>query len=111
MLVVCPSLRQLGFGDERLLLGPALVHALEAPLDTAAGGANRLVADEDENRIRVRRGEDPQCHPAAALDRNLETHILKGTVRVNLLPRDRVTVHDYLERNGARCAHARAFEI
>src|SRR5688572_28127681 len=111
MLVVGPRLRQLGLSDERLLLRPALVHALQAPLDAAAGGANRLVADENENRVRVRRGEYAQRHPAAALDRNLETHLLKRTVRANLLPRDRVAVHDDLERNVARCAHARTFEI
>src|SRR6186713_3044097 len=34
--------------DEALLLRPALVHALEAPIRAAARGANRLIADEHE---------------------------------------------------------------
>ena len=44
--------------DEFLLLGPALVHALEAPFGATTGGSDGLIVDEDEDGICVGGGED-----------------------------------------------------
>src|SRR5438270_508078 len=44
MVVGAAGVVHFGGGDEPLLLLPAAVHALEAPLRAAAGGADRLAA-------------------------------------------------------------------
>src|SRR5947209_20014687 len=61
--------------DELLLLRPALIHALQAPLGAASAGADQLAADEDEDGVRVRGGQDSQRHPTAARDRDIESHV------------------------------------
>src|SRR5437879_6106527 len=72
VLVGALRVRHLLHFDETLLLGPALIHALQAPLRAAAPRTDRLVADQHEYRVGVRRGQDAQRHPTAAVDLDVE---------------------------------------
>src|SRR6185312_14426045 len=72
MLVGRLGVVHLGGSDKTLLLRPALIDALEAPFGAAAAGADGLPADQDEDRIRVRRRQDSQRHPTAAVDLHVE---------------------------------------
>src|SRR3954471_14428911 len=63
----------LGVGAFGLAVGaglflPALVDPVQGPLDAAAAGADGLVVDQHENRIRVAGGEDAHGDPTAAVD-------------------------------------------
>ena len=71
-IVRVPRLVQLARPNLRRLLRPALIHGLQAPLGASARGADRLAADEREDRVGVRRGQDARGDPAAPIDRDVE---------------------------------------
>ena len=90
---------------------PAAIHARQAPLDARARRADRLAVDEHEHRIGVRRRQDAQRDPAAALDRHVERDIADRPVRDDRAARRRIAVHHHFHRHLARVADARAFEV
>src|SRR4051794_1516496 len=59
---------------------PALVYALAAPLGGALAGADRLVVDDDEDRVGVAGWEDAERDPGGALELHVKLDVLKFAV-------------------------------
>src|SRR5215510_12258744 len=95
----------------RRLLAPTLVDGLQAPFGATARGADRLVADDDEDRVGVRRSQDAQRHPTAALDLEVERYFARRAVGGDLLFIHRRSINDQFDRHFARPSSARAFQI
>src|ERR1019366_8383600 len=110
MLIGRLCLNHLAGAYELLLLRPALVHALEAPLNAAPRRPDRPVADEDEDRIRVRGAQDPQRHPAAARNLHAERDVPQLPVGHQLLGRHWIAVHDDLHGHLVGDAYPRALD-
>src|SRR4029079_13823340 len=68
----------LAAADSRPLLRPALIDARETPLGAALRRANRPSAGKDEDRVGMRRAEDAQRDPAAALDVDLQPDVVEA---------------------------------
>src|SRR5215467_3282732 len=85
MFVSLRGLVALFLRNLRRLLAPALVDGFQTPLGAAPRGADRLVADDDEDRIGVCRSEDAQRDPTAALDLGLERYVAQRAVGDDLL--------------------------
>src|SRR5215510_10483284 len=95
----------------RRLLAPALVDRFQTPFGAAPRGADRLVADDDEDRIGVRRDADAQRDPTAALDPGVERHVANCAVGDDLLFIYRHAINDQFDHHFARRSDARAFQI
>src|SRR5262249_7850251 len=95
----------------RRLLAPALVNGLQTPFGAAPRGADRLVADGDEDRIGVRRSGDAQRDPTAALDPGVERDVAHRAVGDDLLFIHRRSVDDQFDHHFARRSDARALQI
>src|SRR5262249_7106807 len=94
-----------------LLLRPALVHRLDAPLGRLLRRPDRLAVDDDEHRVGVRRREDPQRDPARLLDRDVERDALDVAVRGDLGLGDGPAVDDHLDRDLAAVPDPGALEV
>ena len=96
--------------DEPLLLRPALVHALEAPVETAPL-ANGPSVHDHEDGIAVRRGQDAQRHPTAARDLRVEGNVSLLPISEEVLPRHGHSVDDQFQRHLACPAEAGPLDL
>src|SRR5262249_13417079 len=83
------------------LLAPALVNGFQTPFGAAPRGADRLVANDNEDRIGVRRSGDAQRDPTAALDLGVERDVAHRAVGDNLLFIYRHSVDDQFDHHSA----------
>src|SRR5258708_4095664 len=111
VLVSGSRLRHLVRFDETLLLFPAAVYAVEAPLRAASRGPDRLAIDEDKDRVGMRRGKDSQSHPTAFVELRVERNIANVAVCFYFVPGNRVAVNNKFDRDTPCSFHAGAFDI
>ena len=93
----------------RRFLAPALVHRFQTPFGASPGGSDRLVADEDEDGVGVRRGQDSQGDPTAALQGHVPGQGVGGAVGGYGGGRYGLAVDDHLDGHVAARADAGAF--
>ena len=103
-------LRMLRTGEEALLLPPALLHRVQAPLDGIAL-ADGFSADLDEDRIGVRARKDAQGVPTAALHRMGELQGPKRSIGLDLHPGDGHAVLDQFDRHLAAGTDAGPLDV
>ena len=101
----------LGFGVGALFLRPALIDRFAAPLGAALRRPDRLVVDEDKDRIGVGGGQDAQGDPTAAVDLRVEGNVLKLAIGDDAFRGDGLAIDDDLDRHFARAFHSRALDV
>ena len=81
-----------------LILLPALVNRLQAPLGTLLRCANRLVTDEYEDWVGMTARKDSKGDPTGLAQFHLGREILELPISDDLFAKDRLTIDDHLNR-------------
>ena len=111
MFVRSLRIRDLTRANESLLLRPAAIHPLEAPIGASLRGADWPAVNKHKDRIGMRGREDTEGDPTALIERGFERNFLKTAVGLDSLFRHRIAVHYEFHRNCAGVPDARALHV